>query len=72
MIRGMTLARKAWSAAPRILAGASALVLTVAAVFYTPIVLGLGQQGYGMGIRTNGLLVASMAERCARFGRPDG
>jgi hypothetical protein len=57
MITGMTLIRKAWAAAPRILAGASALVLTAAAVFYTPIVLGLGQQGYGMGIRTNVLLV---------------
>lgn len=57
MIMKMTLVRKAWSAAPRILAAASALVLTVAAVFYTPIVLGLGQHGYGLGIRTNVLLV---------------
>jgi hypothetical protein len=57
MIAGMGLVRRVWSAAPRVLAGLSALVLTTAAIFYTPIVMGLGRQGNGMGIRTMVLLV---------------
>jgi hypothetical protein len=56
MIAGMGLVRRAWSAAPRVLAGLSALVLTTAAVFYTPIVMGLGQQGNGIETRTAVLL----------------
>jgi hypothetical protein len=56
MMAGMGLVRRAWSGAPRVLAGLSALVLTTAAVFYTPIVMGLGRQGNGIETRTAVLL----------------
>jgi hypothetical protein len=44
------------NATPRILAGASALVLTAAAVFYAPIVMGLDRQSNGIENRTAVLL----------------
>jgi hypothetical protein len=40
------------NAAPRILAGASALVLTAAAVFYAPIAMNVGQPANGIDTRT--------------------
>jgi hypothetical protein len=58
MITGMGMLRKATSAVPRILAGASALVLTAVAVLYAPVVIGgsQGQQGQAMATRSQVIL----------------
>ncbi len=53
----MALLHKARSAAPRILAVVSSLVLTAAAFLYTPIAIDTASQGPGMAIRTR-LIVA--------------
>lgn len=69
----MALLQKARSAAPRILAVVSSLVLTAAAFLYTPIAIDTASQGPGMAIRTRliaAVLVLSALSNWMQVVRP--